>query len=120
MNLDSLVDIGPVQGEPLSYRPDPEKVRAGDPQQRVWSAYESPCQQFGAGIWEGEPGRWTVAYSEHEYCEILSGESLLRDAAGGERLLRAGDRFVIPAGFRGEWEVLSTCRKVYVVFEKND
>ena len=32
--------------------------------------------------------------------------------------LRAGDRFVIPAGFRGTWEVLETCRKIYVTFEQ--
>ncbi|WP_414028394.1 cupin domain-containing protein, partial [Escherichia coli] len=27
------------------------------------------------------------------------------------------DRFVIPAGFQGTWEVLEACRKVYVIFE---
>ncbi|HLD67170.1 MAG TPA: cupin domain-containing protein, partial [Pseudomonas sp.] len=29
-----------------------------------------------------------------------------------------GDRFVIPAGFSGTWEVLEPCRKVYVMFEQ--
>lgn len=28
-----------------------------------------------------------------------------------------GDQFVIPAGFVGEWETLTPCRKLYVIFE---
>lgn len=43
---------------------------------------------------------------------------MLRDAEGNAKTLRAGDRFVIPAGFSGTWEVLEPCRKIYVVFEE--
>ena len=28
-----------------------------------------------------------------------------------------GDECVIPAGFEGEWEVLETTRKTYVIYE---
>lgn len=28
---------------------------------------------------------------------------------------QAGDNFVIPAGFGGQWEVLETTRKIYVI-----
>jgi len=79
--------------------------------------YNSPCGQMSAGVWNGEPGQWQVNYSEHEYCEIVQGVSVLRDEQGHAKTLRAGDRFVIPAGFKGTWEVLETCRKIYVVFE---
>ena len=44
--------------------------------------------------------------------------SVIRDAQGNAKTLRSGDRFVIPAGFSGTWEVLETCRKVYVIFEQ--
>ena len=44
--------------------------------------------------------------------------SVIRDAEGNGKTVRAGDRFVIPAGFSGTWEVLETCRKVYVIFEQ--
>ncbi|VVO42529.1 hypothetical protein PS704_06037 [Pseudomonas fluorescens] len=43
---------------------------------------------------------------------------MLRDNDGNSKTVRAGDRFVIPAGFRGTWEVLETCRKIYVAFEQ--
>lgn len=42
---------------------------------------------------------------------------MLRDEEGNAKTLRTGDRFVIPAGFKGTWEVLETCRKIYVMFE---
>ena len=80
--------------------------------------YNSPCGQMSAGVWEGEVGQWKVNYTEHEYCEIVQGVSVLRDADGNAKTLRAGDRFVIPAGFSGTWEVLEPCRKIYVVFEE--
>lgn len=118
MPIETIVDFAHAGTLPEEYRPSPEKVLAGDPVQRVRNHYGSPCGQFNAGIWEGAVGHWTVNYSEHEYCEILQGVSVLRDAAGQIKTLRAGDRFVIPAGFSGTWEVLEPCRKVYVMFEQ--
>ena len=49
---------------------------------------------------------------------LLPGVSVLRDSDGNAKTLRAGDRFVIPAGFKGTWEVLEPCRKIYVAFEQ--
>lgn len=83
----------------------------------MFNHYNSPCGQMNAGVWEGAIGQWTVNYTEHEYCEIVQGVSVLRDGEGNAKTLRAGDRFVIPAGFRGTWEVLEPCRKIYVIFE---
>jgi uncharacterized cupin superfamily protein len=73
--------------------------------------------KFAAGEWGSEVGRWRVDYSENEYFEILSGHSILRDAAGNEMDLRAGDRVCVPAGFCGEWEVIEPTRKVFVIYE---
>ncbi|WNW12732.1 cupin domain-containing protein [Pseudomonas sp. DTU_2021_1001937_2_SI_NGA_ILE_001] len=120
MDIQNIVDFAEIATQPQRYRPAPEKILKGDPQQTLYDHYQSPCQQFGAGVWEGEPGQWTVNYTEHEYCEIIHGVSVLRDEQGQGKTLRAGDRFVIPAGFKGTWEVLETCRKIYVIFEKND
>ena len=117
MRIDDLVhfDSPPPAGE--SFATDPSRVEHGAPRQTVWNRYSSPCGRFSSGEWECTPGRWRVQYSEFEYCEILAGESVLHDEHGGRRHLRPGDRFVLPAGFRGSWEVLSTCRKIYVIYE---
>ena len=37
--------------------------------------------------------------------------------SGGWLHLKPGDQFVIPAGFVGQWETLTPCRKLYVIFE---
>ena len=93
-------------------------ARAGLAVGTLYNHYNSPCGQMSAGVWEGEVGHWKVNYTEHEYCEIVQGVSVLRDVDGNAKTLRAGDRFVIPAGFSGTWEVLEACRKIYVVFEQ--
>ncbi|WP_313517499.1 cupin domain-containing protein [Pseudomonas sp.] len=118
MPIEQIVDLAHSSAALEQYCPAAEKVLAGDPAQGVRNAFASPCGQFNVGFWEGAPGHWTVSYSEHEYCEILEGVSILHDADGSSRTVRAGDRFVIPAGFRGSWEVVEHCRKVYVIFEQ--
>ncbi|MCY1343039.1 hypothetical protein D9M68_636220 [compost metagenome] len=118
MNIQQIVDFAHADSPTEHYRPAAEKILKGDPEQSVRNHYSSPCGQFSSGIWEGAPGQWTIAYTEHEYCEILQGVSMLRDSDGGAKTLRAGDRFVIPAGFKGTWEVLEPTRKVYVIFEQ--
>ena len=117
MSIDSIIDFANSSATPEHYRPAPEKILKGDPAQSVTNHYSSPCNQFHAGVWEGEPGQWTIRYTEHEYCEILQGVSVIRDEQGNAKTVRAGDRFVIPAGLKGTWEVLEPCRKVYVIFE---
>ena len=118
MNIQQIVDFAQATTAPEHSRPAPEKILKGDPEQSVRNHYGSPCGQFNVGIWEGAVGHWTVSYTEHEYCEILQGVSVIRDADGNAKTVRVGDRFVIPAGFSGTWEVLEPCRKVYVIFEQ--
>ena len=92
-----------------------EKCVAGQPLQRTWHHFTSADEAFFSGVWEAEPGCWNIDYTENEYCRILSGHSILRDPDGAEQHLRAGDDIVIPAGFRGQWEVVETTRKIYVI-----
>jgi len=118
MNVEQIVDFAIADTPAEQYRPAADKILHGDPVQSVRNHFASPCAQFNAGIWEGAVGQWTINYSEYEYCEILQGVSVLRDQQGNARTFRAGDRFVIPAGFSGTWEVLEATRKVYVIFEQ--
>lgn len=54
---------------------------------------------------------------QHEFCHLLSGCVRLLGDDGSDVTLRAGDSFVIPAGFEGVWEVLEPARKLYAVYE---
>ena len=118
MSIQDIVDFSQANTAPDRYRPAAEKILKGNPEQTIYNHYNSPCGQMSAGVWEGEVGQWKVNYTEHEYCEIVQGVSVLRDGEGNAKTLRSGDRFVIPAGFSGTWEVLEPCRKIYVVFEQ--
>ena len=110
-----LLDKHTVSPTPLM--PAPERIRAGTPSQTAWNHYSDPSQQFHVGFWACEAGRWAVPYTEHEYCQMLEGEACIHDGQGGQLHLKPGDQFVIPAGFVGQWETLTPCRKLYVIFE---
>ncbi|WP_220761230.1 MULTISPECIES: cupin domain-containing protein [unclassified Shewanella] len=118
-HIDSILNFAKLNTAIERYKLEAEKVLAGDPAQELQNHYSSDCEQFHAGVWQGDVGSWKVAYSEHEYCEILSGSSKVTDNNGHSITVKTGDRFVIPAGFEGTWEVLDNCRKVYVIFEAN-
>lgn len=117
MSIDSLVFFDQNEAEFEESRIDRQKCLEGHPLQRTWHHFTSADEKFFAGIWEAEPGCWMVSYTENEYCNILAGRSILRDEAGDERTVQAGDCFVIPAGFSGQWEVLDTTRKIYVIYQ---
>lgn len=100
-----------------SYRLPPDKRLDGDPLQTVWMDYTDPSGQFMAGLWRSEPGRWRIRYTEEEVCELLAGVSIVTSEAGEAVTLRAGDRFVVPRGFVGTWEVVETTTKTFVIHD---
>lgn len=94
-----------------------EKLISGNPRQTLWPQYAAAGGRFFAGVWYSEIGTWRVAYTEEEYCQILEGVSVITDANGSRVTVRAGDRFVMPRGFVGTWEVVEPTRKHYVIYE---
>ncbi|ACJ00960.1 cupin domain-containing protein [Rhodospirillum centenum] len=100
-----------------SYRPDAAKVLAGDPVQQVANVFSSADGRFNCGVWSGEPGKWRVSFSENEFCRLLEGVLIVTADDGPARTFRAGDAFVMPAGFEGTWEVVERATKLYAVYE---
>lgn len=98
---------------PETSRPDPDRVIAGDPVHTTWNIEDR--DGLFCGLWQSTPGKWRVSYSEWEYVHILSGHSILTDAAGAQTHLRAGDSYIIRPGFTGTWEVVETTLKDYVI-----
>ncbi|MGB5948399.1 MAG: cupin domain-containing protein [Parvibaculum sp.] len=102
-------------GTPEEGAPPPDRVLEGAPRNRTWNAYETPDGRFFSGIWESEPGKWRIEYTEAEFCHILEGESRIAGEDGTLVTVRAGDAFVIPEGFKGTWEVVTRTRKHYAI-----
>jgi uncharacterized protein len=93
------------------------KLVAGNPRQTVWLEYEDPSGQFFVGVWSSEVGEWRIRYSEHEYCRILEGRSVITDLQGQSITVVAGSEFTIPAGFTGTWRVEVPTRKRFTIYE---
>ncbi len=112
--LPRLLSVAPVSGsgEPVAV----ERLRAGQPLTKVRNDYAAADGHFDAGIWESSPGRWRVSYTEHEVCVLLAGHVRLIAADGKAVEFQAGDSFVVPAGFEGEWETVEAARKLYVIY----
>ena len=97
--------------------PPAERVVSGKPESLTWNLFTSPDGKFFSGGWEGGPGAWRIHFTEHEFCHILEGVSIIKADDGTEMTVRAGDAFVIPAGFKGTWEVVERTRKHYAIYE---
>jgi uncharacterized cupin superfamily protein len=102
---------------PQESAPTPERVLKGEPKTWVRNYYTDPSQQFFAGTWASNVGKWQVEYTEHEFCHLLEGRVVLTSADGRRWQFNAGDAWVIPAGFSGTWETVEPARKRYASFE---
>ena len=107
---------GPLP-EPQVYRPPADRIISGDPVQTAWNFFSSPDQRFHSGIWECQPGKWRVIFTESEFCQLTQGVLVVTAEDGSALTFRAGDAFATPAGFTGTWEVVETARKVYAFYE---
>lgn len=113
----AIVDFSSSVAEKSESRPLPERLVAGTPEQHIQNFFSDKTGQFHCGTWESTPGRWRVKYTENEFCHVTHGRVRISDAYGRAKTFGAGDTFVIPAGFEGEWDVLEPTKKLYVIFE---
>ena len=68
------------------------------------------------GVWECTPGRFSAdRTAASETCHLIAGRITLHGADGQSRDLAAGDMLVLPRGWRGEWTIHETTRKLYVL-----
>jgi uncharacterized cupin superfamily protein len=112
--------LNSITSEPDQYYVAPEKLISGNPLQTLWMEYIDPSNKFFVGTWHSGVGTWKVSYTEFEECQILEGVSVITEQDGVAVTLRAGDRFVIPRGFIGTWQVVEPTKKTFVVYEPGE
>lgn len=105
---------------PQEDRPPPERALGAAPLRTTWERYAAPADALSIGEWSCTPGAWKIAFHEHrhEFFQVLEGRLRIREESGEEGTAREfgpGDAGIIPAGFRGVFEVLETVRKRYVM-----
>ena len=101
--------------------PRPERLVSGNPQRTTWLHYENASKEFSSGIWASEPGSWRIEFgpNEEEFFSIIEGLARVHDENGEVVEVRAGEALVIPAGFKGQFEVVEPVKKYFVVLERN-
>jgi uncharacterized cupin superfamily protein len=112
-----IIDFSSAASEASISRPPADRLLAGTPQQTARNFFSDSSGQFFAGVWESTPGKWRVRYTENEFCHITRGALRIDDGLGHHWAFKAGDSFVVPAGFAGTWQVTEPMSKLYVIFE---
>jgi uncharacterized protein len=113
----AIVDFASAPAETTVVKPPADRLLKGDPEQTARNYFSDSTGRFFAGVWESTPGRWRVRYTENEFCHLTRGRVRIEDGAGRHWTFKAGDSFVIPAGFSGTWEVQEPTAKLYVIYE---
>src|ERR1700733_1254553 len=104
----ATVDLG-------AHNPKPTSLTDGQMEANL-VLWKSADGRERTGVWECTPGRFTADRSkETELCWIVAGKAVLRRADGEMRTVGPGDVLVLPRGWRGEWEIVETTRKVYTI-----
>jgi uncharacterized cupin superfamily protein len=100
----------------LQLQPDePVAVVRGDPRASVLELYRDDVVE--CGVWEVTPGEFAGendGFGEHMY--VLCGDATVTSEDGATVELRPGVSFVARAGWRGNWDVRETVRKIYVIW----
>ena len=111
-------DLHPV--EPETDHPRAERRIDGNPQRTTWNHYSNASGEVFAGIWSSEVGSWRIEMGEredelffvtHGHCRLVADDGHSVDCAAGQSLL-------IPAGFRGTFEVLAAMTKHYLIVDR--
>lgn len=107
------VDLGTPQSKPTSI--DGNQVEA---KTVLW---KSPDGLAEIGVWECSAGRFTANREKaSEICHIVRGRVTLHDIDGRSEDVGPGEVLVLPIGWKGEWTLHETTRKLYFIkFEKS-
>jgi uncharacterized cupin superfamily protein len=67
------------------------------------------------GVWECTPGRFASQRATTEFFVVLKGSATLIGADGTRTDVGPGDHAVTPKGWKGEWIVHATIRKIFMI-----
>lgn len=118
--MTSITEFSKQSPVPEYDHPREERRLEGNPQRTSWNHFTSSSGEVNAGIWACEKGSWRIAFAPtmDEYFYVLEGRCRIIDEQGKAAEGGPGDAMVIPAGFKGVFEVVEPMRKHYVIVER--
>jgi uncharacterized protein len=101
-------------GQPI---PVPQPVGEPVPAVRTQVVASSTNSRTRNGVWECSPGKFRRVVTQAEFCHFLEGECTFTPDKGESIEIRPGDLLFFPPNSMGVWDIRSTTRKVFVVFD---
>lgn len=100
--------------------PRAERLVNGKPRRTTWNHYSNDSGEVFAGVWACEVGSWRIemGVTEDEFFFVTQGRCRLIDETGVAVEVQAGESLVIPAGFKGIFDVLESMQKHYMIVER--
>ena len=100
--------------------PRSDRLVNGNPQRTTWNHFTNRSGEVFAGVWASEVGSWRIEMgeTEDEYFYVIEGSGAIIEENGERRSFTVGDVVIIPAGFKGIFEVSTPLKKHYVIVER--
>jgi uncharacterized cupin superfamily protein len=118
--MPAVIALSHHQVDPEVDCPRPERLVTGNPERTTWNHYSNASGEVLAGVWSSEVGSWRIEMgsTEDEFFFVTRGRCRLVDDAGVAVTAAAGESLLIPAGFKGIFEVLEPMQKHYMIVER--
>ena len=103
--------------EPEIDYPNPDRRIDGNPARTTFNHFTNSTGEVFAGEWTSEVGSWRIEFgaTEDEFFFVTQGRVRIIGDSGQTTELAAGQSIVIPAGFRGIFEVVEPVKKHYMI-----
>jgi uncharacterized cupin superfamily protein len=118
--MSAIIAFAQQTTTPETDHPRAERRLDGNPTRTSWNHFTNDSNEVSAGIWASEVGSWRIEFGDRqdEFFFVTEGRCRIIDSDGKATEAGPGEALVIPAGFKGVFEVLAPMKKHYVIVER--
>ena len=122
MNSPNVIRFSDLQPASSQHYPDAAMRVKGKPMRTTADYFANADHGMRSGIWRSEVGAYRIALppGKTEVFHLLSGQVLITADGAAPVSFGPGQSGVLPAGFRGIFEIVEAASKLYVVSEQPD